>query len=115
MIVGYVLTEPARAEEARDALLQELTGLIAEPATSEEFQRARTKLQGHLLISAQAQSARVRRAMRDRLYGRSANDLPDLVARIQACQSDEIATAARRWFDPARYFEVILGPDGDTG
>jgi|GEM_PF-559272 len=110
MFMGYVLTSPERAKEARDALVTELTRVPNALLEAEEFERARAKLVGNLLIASQANSGRVGRASRDMIYGRGPNDLPRLVEGIRTCTAAEVQTVAARYLDPDRYFEVILGP-----
>jgi predicted Zn-dependent peptidase len=111
MFVGYVLTAPETAEQARDAMLAELALIGREAAGDEEFERARNKLVGNLLISSQANSARVRRTLRDRIYGRDADDLIDLVEKIRACGRDEITAVAARLLDADNRYEVFFGPE----
>ena len=75
-----------------------------------EFERARTKLIGNLLISSQANSSRVRRALRDRIYGRPANAFTELVEQIRRCTPDQVMAVAARLLDPDNRFEGRTGP-----
>jgi zinc protease len=109
-LIGYVLTAPASAESARDALREELMALGREPVPSAEWERARAELVGHLLIGGQANSSRVTRAQRDVMYGRSADDLDHLVAQVRACEPAAVQAAAARYLLPDCHVEVILGP-----
>jgi zinc protease len=110
MLVGYVLTAPETAAEARDALVAELAGMAVAPAGGAEFERARKQLLGNLRISSQSNGARVGRTLRDRVYGRGANDLESLVAAVGACTPADVVRAAAAFIDPDRRFEVTLGP-----
>ena len=110
MFVGYVLTAPESAAEARRALLEELVAMGEQMVDNNEFERARTKLIGNLLISSQANSSRVRRALRDRIYGRPANAFAELVEQIRRCTPDQVMAVAARLLDPDNRFEVELGP-----
>jgi zinc protease len=110
MFMGYVLTAPESEQQARDALVEELVGMTATVTEAEEFAKARAKLLGNLVIQAQSNGSRIGRSLRDRIYGRDANDLDDLVGRIAACTPDEVLAVAARMIDPDSRFEVILGP-----
>lgn len=109
-LIGYVLTAPASAERARDALREELVSLGREPVPSAEWERARSELVGQLVIGGQANSSRVSRAQRDVMYGRSADDLDLLVAQVLACEPAAVQAAAARYLLPDRHVEIILGP-----
>jgi zinc protease len=110
MFMGYVLTAPETEDDARDALISELAGMTDTLVAQEEFERARSKLLGNLLIGAQANGARAGRALRDRIYGRDPNDLDQLLKTVAACTAEEVRQAATVLVDPDNRFEVTLGP-----
>ncbi len=110
LLLGYVLTAPATAGQARDALRDELVGLAGERVGEVELGRARTELAGGLLIAGQSNSARATRAQRDVMYGREADDMVRLVDRVNSCTADEIRAAAARYLHGDRYAEVTVGP-----
>ncbi len=110
MILGYVLTSPETADEARDALREELLKTADAPLTEDEFNRARVKLLGNLLIGDQSNGARVGRAARDRIYGRPAAGLAPLVAEVEACTRDQVQAAAATYLTACAPMEVMLGP-----
>jgi len=89
MFLGYVLTAPESADQARDEMVRQIIGLqeaVVEPA---EFEMARAELLGHMLISSQSNASRVSRASRDRMYGRAPDDLAGLIERVRACTRSE--------------------------
>lgn len=110
LLVGYVLTAPATADAAREALLAELLAVAGAAVPGDEWERARTELLGALLIGGQANSARVARAQRDVMYGRDANDHDELVAAIGACTPAVLLEAAARYLREERVVAVTLGP-----
>ncbi len=110
---GFVLTDPERTEEAVAALVAELDRMRGEEADAAEFERARAKLVGSLLISSQSNAARVARCARDVLYGRGPDDLPRLLERIRACTPADVRRVAGTLIDPENRLEVVLGPPGD--
>ncbi len=75
-----------------------------------EFERARAKLLGNLVISAQSNGSRAGRSLRDRIYGRDPNDLEQLIEGVAACTATEVREVAAAVIDPANRFEVTLGP-----
>ena len=110
LLVGYVLTAPATADQARDALRSELTGLAGDLVGAVELDRARTELAGGLLIAGQSNNARATRAQRDVMYGRDADDMAHLVDRIAGCPATAIRDAAARYLHADRHVAVTLGP-----
>jgi predicted Zn-dependent peptidase len=114
LFMGYVLTAPETAGQARDALVQEIVGLRDAVVGEAEFERARAELLGQMLIGSQSNASRVSRATRDRIYGRDANYLVELVEQVRACPAGAIRDVAERLFDPRHRYEVLLGPPDDT-
>ena len=112
MFMGYVLTAPDTETAAREALVSELEGLADTLVPDEEFERARAKLLGNLLIGAQSNGARVGRSLRDRIYGRDPNDLDLVLESVAACSAAEVRKVAEALIDPDNRFEVTLGPKG---
>ncbi|MCK9995646.1 MAG: insulinase family protein [Candidatus Krumholzibacteria bacterium] len=112
MFMGYVLTAPDTETAAREALVRELEGLAEVLVPVEEFERARAKLLGNLLIGSQSNGARVGRSLRDRVYGRDPNDLDLLLESVAACSAAEVRQVAETLIDPDNRFEVTLGPKG---
>ncbi len=111
LFMGYVLTAPDTASQARDALVDEIIGLQQELVPDAEFERARAELLGHMLISSQSNGSRVTRAARDRIYGRSANNLAELIAQVRDCGAEAVRDVAGRLFSRENRYEVSLGPD----
>ncbi len=110
MFVGYVLTAPDTETAAREALVTELEDLAETLVPVGEFERARAKLLGNLLIGAQSNGSRVGRSLRDRVYGRDPNDLDQLIESVAACSAGEVREVAATLIDPHNRFEVTLGP-----
>jgi zinc protease len=110
LLIGYVLTAPESADQARTALRDELTALAGDLVPTDELERARVELAGGILIGGQSNAARVSRAQRDVMYGRPADDLAFLVDQVNACTREELRTAAARYLHADRYGEVTLGP-----
>lgn len=112
MMLGYVLTAPESEQEARTALLAELSRITLEPVGAVELEKARAKLIGNLLIGHQSNSAMVARAARNRVYAREAEDLVRLVEEIRAVGARDIMTLACGLITPDRRCEVVVSSAG---
>ena len=110
MFMGYVLTAPESETAAREALVTELEDMAETLVPEEEFERARAKLLGNMLIGAQSNGSRVGRSLRDRVYGRDPNDLDQLLEAVAACSAGEVREVTAAVIDPRHRFEVTLGP-----
>ncbi len=110
MFLGYVLTAPEAEEEARTAMLAELARMREVLVPEVELARARAKLLGNLLIGSQSNFAKVGRASRNRIYGRQADDLPELVAQLHAVTPADLQRVATNLFTPDQRYEVTVSP-----
>ena len=111
MLLAYVLTAPDQAENARDALRDELLAATRNPPDEAEFARARARLEGQLLLGDQANAARVARHTADVLHERPQPGLGPLLAEIAACSPDEVSRAAATYLGVDAWCETILGPN----
>jgi zinc protease len=110
MFLGYVLTSPESENEARQALVEELIRMTAQSVPDPEFNRARAKLIGNILVSSQSNSAKVVRASQDLLFGRDPNGLPQLVEGIRNCTPEDVRRMAQDLFTAHDRYEVTIGP-----
>jgi zinc protease len=111
LFMGYVLTDPDSATEARIALQQELRRMTEENAADEEFERARQQLIGNLLISRQSNSARSNHCATDILYGRDPNSLNGFLDGIAAATADDVRRTAARYIHDRTMYQVDVGPE----
>ncbi len=111
MFLSYVLTAPESEEEARQTMLDVLSDVAIREVETEEFEMARAKLLGNLLIGSQSNSARVSRTARDRMFGRNANDLENVVTAIRGCTPETVLATARKYITRDQRFEVVIGPN----
>jgi len=110
MIAGYVLTDPNHEDEAATALVDELGRMAHEIVGSEEFERARVRLLGNMLISLQSNNARVSRCASDVLYGRAPNNMAYYLEEIRKLQPAQVRDTAARYLGSEDRFEVRVGP-----
>jgi zinc protease len=108
LLAGYVLTDPQSEDAAVEVLLAELEEIGLRTAGAAEFERARAKLIGHLLIGRQANAARVIHCAQDLLYGRGPDHLQKLLAAVRSCTPEAVRDAAARYLDGDQRREVVL-------
>ncbi|MCB1185009.1 insulinase family protein [bacterium] len=109
--LGYVLTAPDTMEQARDALVREIRALADAVVPAVEFERVRAELLGNILIGVQSNMARLVKAGRDRIYGRDANNVDEVIAAVRACPAVAVRDLAGRLFTDECRWEVFLGPE----
>ena len=111
--VGYIATSPERAEEARSAFLDELLRLQDHPPSEEEMERARAYTVGAWQIRTQTNAAQLSELAGALLLGPGLEEIRDFESRIRAVGRDDVADAARRWFQPDRLVEgAVVGRPG---
>lgn len=97
---AYVCASPARAAEAREALLEELRRVAEEGLDEEELTATREQLKGQVLLSLESPTARMNRLAALAMYGEPYRTVEDIAARI-----DEVGP------DQAREAAALLHPD----
>ena len=98
-LAGYIVTDPARADQAAAGLAQEFQRLVEEPVAEEEILAARRYLRGSYLIGAETNAAQAMRLGRHEAYGLGQDFGDRWLAAIEAVTSEAILALARRWFD----------------
>ncbi|MGK7312530.1 MAG: M16 family metallopeptidase [Candidatus Longimicrobiales bacterium M2_2A_002] len=115
--VGYIATAPERETEARDTLIEELLGLREEPPAEDVLERARRYTIGGWQIRTQTNGARLAELAGALMLGEGLEEIRTFEDRVRAVSRDDVAEAARRWFDPDRLVQATVrgeGPaDGD--
>ncbi len=108
---AYLGTSPARAAEAREALLEELERLAVRGLGRDEIRTTKEQLQGQVLLSLEAPAARMSRLAGIALHGEPYRTLDQVAARIEAVSEQEAAQAASL-LHPDRLTVVELVPAG---
>jgi predicted Zn-dependent peptidase len=98
-LAGYIVTDPARADQAAAGLAQEFQRLVEEPVAEEEILAARRYLRGSYLIGAETNAAQAMRLGRHEAYGLGQDFGDRWLAAIEAVTPEAILALARRWFD----------------
>ncbi|HUE76832.1 MAG TPA: pitrilysin family protein [Longimicrobiales bacterium] len=108
--VGYIATSPDRADEAREALVEELIRLRDEPPSEEELERARRYTLGAWQIRTQTNGAQLSELAGALMLGPGLREIREFEDRINAVSRERVLEAARRWFEPDRLVEgAVLG------
>jgi zinc protease len=113
--VGYLATSTARAEEARTALVEELTRLRQEPPSEEELERARRYTIGSRQIQTQSNAAQLSELAGALMIGEGLAEIREFDERVMAVSRDQALAVAQRWIDPDRLVEGVVRGGGTSG
>nr|MCU0622446.1 hypothetical protein [Gemmatimonadaceae bacterium] len=113
LLGGYLATDPAREDEARQGLLDEFARLVREPITPDELERARTYLLGTHVIRRQSGAALLGDLLDAWLLGGGLDALEAWARRLQAVTPDDCTALIERHVQAARRVEgVVRGVPG---
>ncbi|HET9334262.1 MAG TPA: pitrilysin family protein [Gemmatimonadota bacterium] len=107
-LAGYIVTDPARSDQAAAGLAVQFRRAVEEPVSEAEIVAARRYLRGAYLIGAETNAAQAMRLGRHEAYGLGQDFGDRWLAAIEAVTPEAIQALARRWFDrePTRAFVV---------
>ncbi|MCG8469963.1 MAG: insulinase family protein [Gemmatimonadetes bacterium] len=108
----YVGTRPEAADEARGALLTELSTFAANGLDDDELADTRGQLKGQILISLESPTARMNRLAGTAVYGHEYRSLDEVARRIDRVDLEGCRRAAA-FFDPERSATLELVPAAD--
>jgi zinc protease len=94
----YLGTDPAKLDEVRAALLDEIAKLATDGLTPEELARAKEKLLGGQEIRNQSNDALAFSCALDELYGLGYMHYQTLRVHVEAETLDNVRTVAQRYF-----------------
>ncbi len=106
----YLASAPETAQQAVDAVRDVLARVVAEGLPAEEIAAGKRQLRGQLVLSMEGVSSRMYRAATTVLYGEPPRTIDQLLALVDAIDSDAVTQIAREFFDPSRQLLVSLGP-----
>jgi len=110
LMAAYVLTDPDRADEARDVLVDVLRRVADADPPADEFERARAQVLGRMLIGRQSHASRVESCARDVLYGKGPNDTDRLLEELRGMGASAVRGTAERLLTAPPMIEIRLGP-----
>ncbi len=105
---GYLATDPAREDEARDGLLREFARLVEEPVTPEELARARSYLLGTHAIRRQSGAAVLGDLLDAWLLADGLAALAAWPRRIAAVTPDDCTGLVAAYVDASRRVEGVV-------
>jgi predicted Zn-dependent peptidase len=106
----YVGTAPETARAAVDAINEELEKLSASGLSEDDISAGKSQLKGQITLSLESPTSRMYRAAGTELYGEPYRTLDELLALIDAIDSQTVAEVCRTYYAPARQTLVTLGP-----
>jgi predicted Zn-dependent peptidase len=107
----YVGTHPTTADQALDAIKQELAMLTEGGLPPQDLAEAKQQLKGQVTLSLESSSARMYRAASVALYGQPYKTIDQVLAEIDQVPADRVAAVASEFFDPERQTVAWLGPN----
>ena len=106
----YVGTTPDSARAAVDAINAEMEKLSAEGLSEEDITAGKSQLKGQITLSLESPTSRMYRAAGTELYGEPYRTLDELLALIDAIDSETVAQLCKTYYVPGRQTLVSLGP-----
>lgn len=107
----YVGTAPETADQAADAIRDELRQIAEQGFPEAEIAAGKQQLKGQITLSMDSVSARMYQAAGTELYGEPYRPLDEVLARVDAIDSATVASVCREFFAPERQTVVSLGPN----
>ena len=106
----YVGCAPERAEEAAEAVRAELSSLVERGIPDDELAMGKQQLKGQITLSMESVSSRMYRAAAVELFHEPYRPLDEVLARVDAVTSAEVAAVCRDFFAVEQQTVVRLGP-----
>jgi len=106
----YVGTAPETAEQASDAIREELAKIAADALTADELTAGKNQLKGQVTLSLESVTTRMYRAASVELYGEPYRGLDEELAAIERVDHDDVRAVCREFFAPERQTVLSLGP-----
>jgi predicted Zn-dependent peptidase len=112
MFAAYMAVNPATAGRAIEAVTDELETIRKGGLTRTELRDTKDHIKGRILLGLETSASRMMRLARNEIsYGRQVPER-ELLKRLAAVKSDDVAEVARELLDTDRYVMVSLGPSG---
>lgn len=110
----YVGTRPDRIAESIEIFARELGHLCEEPATPEEFTRAKENLKGRTALSMESPMGRMMQLGGSVLFDVPILSLDEIEERIEAVTVDDLHAITSEFYVPTRFNVAAVGADEDT-
>jgi predicted Zn-dependent peptidase len=110
MVAMYVGTREDNVGEACEIIGRELGSLRADGASDEELERAKEHVKGRMVLALEATAARMSRISRAVLHDVPLLSLDEMIARVDAVTSQDVAELADELYDPGQMSAACIGP-----
>jgi len=101
---------PERGREALQRTREELERFRRDGPDEEEVAAARRQMKGSVVMENESVSSRMIQLAHEEIYRGQYSALEEQIDRIMSVTRDQVAEAARRYLDPARFALTALGP-----
>ncbi|MDB5107815.1 MAG: zinc-dependent peptidase, partial [Candidatus Binatus sp.] len=105
----YAGTNPEWVDEVLEVTIAELAKMERDGLAPAELTRAKSQLQGNMLLGMESTDSRMNRLARNEIYFRRDVPLEELAQGIESVTNDEIVELAQSWFKPSQLAMVLLG------
>src|SRR6266513_1314091 len=105
----YAGTSLASASKVVQSVVSEFRKLKSEPVPEEELRRSKAQLKGSLMLSLESSTSRMSNLARQEMYFDRFYDLDELIARIEAVNTEDLASLADEFFKPESVAVTALG------
>jgi predicted Zn-dependent peptidase len=105
----YAGTNPEWVDEVLEVTVAELRKVEHDGLTPAELSRAKSQLQGNMLLGMESTDSRMNRLARNEISFRRDVPLEELSEGIEAVTNDMIVELASTWFKPDKLAMVLLG------
>ncbi|HEY0997393.1 MAG TPA: pitrilysin family protein [Gemmatimonadaceae bacterium] len=106
----YVATAPEQAEEALEAITDELRRVAEQGIPGEELAQARSQLRGQTILGLESVTGRMYQLAGVELYDEPYRTLDEMLAIIDGISAEDVAAIGKDYFSPDRMTVVTLGP-----
>lgn len=108
----YVGTHPSTAQQAVDAIRDELIRMAREGLRGPSLAESAQQLKGQVTLSLETPVARMYRLATVAVYGEPYRTIHQVLAEIDRVREDDVLGVAGEFFAPERLTTVWLGPNG---
>ena len=113
-LVGiYVGTRQDNVQEACEIIGRELASIHADGVTGDELVRAKEHVKGRMVLSSESTAARMGRIGKSVLFGLPVLTLDELLERVDAVTSEDVAELARELYAPDSLSAAAIAPSED--
>ncbi|HEX5820142.1 MAG TPA: pitrilysin family protein [Solirubrobacterales bacterium] len=113
MVGLYVGTRQDNVQEACEIIGRELGSVHADGITDDELTRAKEHVKGRMVLSSESTAARMGRIGKSLLFGLPLLTLDQLIEKVDAVTSEDVAELARELYAPDSLSAAAIAPDED--